>query len=310
MHLSYTTFFGILCATLLLSACQNTNSPNGSTATFASFETDPEFNEYWYQGKAEITSYDLQQARYGEIHPGHAVLIFVTEPFSQSKQVKLDYPDRAGEDAVTVMKLNLTKKFNTGIYPYSMMQSTFTPVQLDQYPHSLKVTTSSQEWCGHTYLQLNLDKNKYQVNGFSYFESEGDTNFSLKNAWLEDEIWSRVRISPESLPTGNVQIIPGTFFSRLKHVELDVVQAEAALTASEEPGQMIYTLSYPEYNRTLSIRFNNSFPHEIEGWEETYGSRGRELKTIATRKERMKSAYWSQNSVKDSVLRKNLGLEM
>ncbi|MDP7238046.1 MAG: hypothetical protein QGI34_15090, partial [Candidatus Latescibacteria bacterium] len=40
------------------------------------------FGDYWYQGKAEITSYTLKQARYGEIHDGHVVLIFVTEDFS------------------------------------------------------------------------------------------------------------------------------------------------------------------------------------------------------------------------------------
>ena len=37
------------------------------------------FNAYWYTGLAEITSYSLEQARYGEIHKGSAVLIFVSE---------------------------------------------------------------------------------------------------------------------------------------------------------------------------------------------------------------------------------------
>jgi len=44
-----------------------------------------EFGAYWYQGKAELTSYTLEQARYGEVHPGEAVLVFVTEDFSKSK---------------------------------------------------------------------------------------------------------------------------------------------------------------------------------------------------------------------------------
>ena len=60
---------------------------------------------YWNQGKAELTSFELQQARYGELHPGSAVLIFVTEPFSKTKQVKLDDPRRAPDDAVEVLKL-------------------------------------------------------------------------------------------------------------------------------------------------------------------------------------------------------------
>lgn len=135
-----------------------------------------QFNTHWYQGKAEITSYKLEQARYGEIHKGDAVLIFVTEDFSRSKQVKLDNPVQAGNDAVPVLKLNFTKKFNTGIYPYSMMLSVFTPVQIENYPRTLKATASSQEWCGHTFTQLNLRDNRYQAVLYSYFEDEGDQN--------------------------------------------------------------------------------------------------------------------------------------
>ena len=100
------------------------------------FVPDPNFNSYWYQGKAELTSYNLEQARYGEMREGQAVLIFVTEDFSKSKQVKLDNPGAAGDDAEKVLKLNMTKKFDTGLYPYSMMSSVFTPVNGDA---SLKV---------------------------------------------------------------------------------------------------------------------------------------------------------------------------
>ena len=84
------------------------------------FDKDPDkFAAYWYSGKAELASYDLVQNRYGEDRNGSAVLIFVTEPFSGEKQVKLDDPSTA--DAVTVMKLNFTRNFTTGIYPYSMI---------------------------------------------------------------------------------------------------------------------------------------------------------------------------------------------
>jgi len=91
-----------------------------------SSELSDEFKNYWYAGKAELSSYKLQQARYGEIHSGTAVLVFVTEDFSKSKQVKLDHPENAGNDKLPVLKLNFTKKFVTGIYPYSMMMSAFS----------------------------------------------------------------------------------------------------------------------------------------------------------------------------------------
>ena len=47
---------------------------------------NPKFGDYWYQGKAELASYDLNQSRYGEIRNGHAVLIFLTEDFSNYRR--------------------------------------------------------------------------------------------------------------------------------------------------------------------------------------------------------------------------------
>jgi len=160
----------LILALFIPSGC---GQPIDARETGVAVLTSKEFNDYWYQGQAEISSYQLEQARYGEMRSGHAVLVFVTEDFSAKKQVKLDRPQENAADAVKVMKLNLTKKFNTGVYPYSMMQSVFTPVNRKQSPHSLKVTTSSQEWCGHTFQELNLEKNNYLSTLSSYFESEG-----------------------------------------------------------------------------------------------------------------------------------------
>ena len=53
-------------------------------------ELSEEFKKYWYAGDAELTSYKLEQARYGEIREGTSVLIFVTEPFLPETQVKAD----------------------------------------------------------------------------------------------------------------------------------------------------------------------------------------------------------------------------
>lgn len=174
-----------------------------------------EFNDYWYNGTAEITRYQLEQARYGEIHEGDAVLIFVTEDFLTNQQVKYEGGPR--DQAVPILKLNFTKKFFTGIYPYSMMSSIFTPVDATQSTY--KVSTSSQEWCGHSFSQLNLRKNKYEGLLRSYFQAEGDRSFSLKKAWLEDEVWSKIRLNPTQLPVGDIEMIPGTQFLRLRHRE-------------------------------------------------------------------------------------------
>ncbi|MEM7375270.1 MAG: hypothetical protein AAF587_42135 [Bacteroidota bacterium] len=266
-----------------------------------------DFKGYWYQGKAEVASYKLEQARYGEMRDGHAVLVFVTEDFSQSKQVKLDDPRSAGKDKLPILKLNFVKKFLTGIYPYSIMQSVFTPVQVEQYPHSLKTSMSSQEWCGHTYTQFNLQKNAYRVSRYSYFESEGDISETLPLALLEDEIWNLIRLAPEQLPTGTQEVIPGSIYSRLVHREQ--VPQKAKLSLSEMEDSFQYSIDYLKDGRSLRIDFAKEFPYKILGWEESYSNFGRNMTSKATLMKTLHTAYWSQHGNADLGLRKELGLE-
>ncbi|NJO02264.1 MAG: hypothetical protein HC880_11765 [Bacteroidia bacterium] len=171
--------FLVIIALIPLSLNMRSKDKEGEDNRLVGSELSPEFKDYWYQGKAEVSSYELEQSHYGEVHPGEAILIFVTEDFSKAAQIKLDYPDEAGSDAVSVLKLNLVKKFQTGIYDYSILQSTFTPVDVQNHPNTLKVTTSTQEWCGHTFTQLNWQKGKYKLQSHSYFESEGDQKLQI-----------------------------------------------------------------------------------------------------------------------------------
>lgn len=276
-----------------------------------SFHLNDKFKNYWYQGKAEISSYKLQQSRYGEIHEGHAVLVFVTEDFSREKQVKLDDPSLASSDRISVLKLNFIKKFNTGIYPYSMMQSIFTPVNILNFPHSLKTTMSSQEWCGHVFAQLNLDKDQYRMEEFSYFESEGDKKTSLDLVILEDELWNRIRLDPENLPQGKLELIPSLFFTRLAHKSEVPQQANLELKENKL-NVMEYTIEYPKLERSLTISFNKEFPHQILGWEETYRSLrfagGKKMTTKASLQKTLLSPYWRQNKNIHRSLRDSLDL--
>ncbi len=254
----------------------------------------PDFKVYWNDGKAEISSYTLQQSRYGELHEGEATMIFVTEPFSKSKQVKLDNYKNY-KDKVEVLKLNAVRKFNTGIYPYSTMTSIFSPYESSG--QALKVSTSVQEWCGHAFMQFNRRGNKIKIAGKSYFESEGDVDSSIPNAYLEDELWNMIRINPELLPKGSFQLIPSTLFLRLKHHAPQVVTATAQLMKTQNEQfsteQLFeYTLQYDQpATRTISIFFDTQFPHQIKGWQE----KGR-LTTTATLKKSIRLDYWSKHN--------------
>ncbi|WP_419211375.1 septum formation inhibitor Maf [Maribacter sp. X9] len=301
---------GFLC----LTSCKETTSENSEEKLAVNSDKPQlqqskknlpqEFKDYWYAGNAEITSYELQQARYGELREGKAVMIYVTEPFLPGLQVKADNKD---PENIPVLKLNATKNYLTGIYPYSIMTSSFYPVHDNQ--HALKVSFSSQEWCGHVYAQLN-NRDDFEIMSHSYFGTEADEDFHLEKVLLENEIWNKIRISPTDLPTGSVDIIPSLEYIRLSHKELKPYKAKASINTTDKT--TIYEISYPELERTLKIEFMSEFPYTIEGWTDSFkGGFGQEAKVLTSRAtiiNRIKTPYWQQNSNKDLYLRDSLGL--
>ena len=254
-----------------------------------------EFKTYWYDGYAEITSYDLKQERYGELRKGTAVNIFVTEDFLPEAQVKAN---NISEENIPVLKLNQVKKYVTGIYPYSVMTSAFSPLNSTQ--HAVKLSFSMQEWCGQAYVQLN-NKMEFEITSHSYFEGEADQNLSLPKTWLESEIWNLIRINPNLLPTGDLSVLPSFEYFRMSHQKIESKNAYGKLMQGDSLST--YTLEYPEIKRSLAIYFNSQSPYEIERWEETHPNG---LKTTAEKLRRIKSKYWSQNGTQFEFLRDSL----
>jgi hypothetical protein len=235
---------------------------------------------------------------------GEVVLVFVTEPFSLNKQVKLDNPNAAGDDNVTVMKLNNIRKFNTGIYDYSIVSSTFTPVDYNNHPNTLKLTMSMQEWCGHTFTQLNLKEDHYRFKQFSYFESDGDTEKDIPTALLEEELMTRIRLSEGQLPVGEIDLIFSTIYSRFAYKKLTVAKANISKTTTDNT--LNYSIEYLDYDRTVTINVEKEFPYRILSWTEDNGDG---LVTEARLKKSLNEPYWSQKSLKDEAKREELELK-
>jgi len=307
------TFYSIFGIILMFTSCKEKTSSSGDTSIKGRIEKESiapqkklsqDFKDYWYNGTAEITSYSLEQARYGELREGIAVLIYVTEPFLPDLQVKADKSD---SDNIPVLKLNATKNYITGIYPYSIMTSSFFPVYNNQ--HSLKLSFSSQEWCGQVYAQLN-NKEDFEIMSHSYFGSEADQEYHIDKANLEDEVWNKIRIDPSTLPIGDISMIPSLEFIRLTHKKFRAYKATASLTKSD--GLNSYEITYPELERTLKINFQSEFPFTVESWTDTFrdgfGDSAKVLTSTATIINRITTPYWQQNSNKDLYLRDSLGL--
>lgn len=266
---------------------------------------EEKFSKYWYQGKAEINVFELQQSRYGEVRPGKAVMIFVTEDFSRTKQVKMDQPQERPSDAMKVMKLNMTREFITGVYPYHTMLSVFTPIY-EELP-SPKLTASVTEWCGQSFTQLNHKSGNYNYQMFSYFESEGDQSGKLSGI-TEEELFTLIRLHPDLVPLGEQKMIPSLIFQRFAHIPL---KAEQANLSKKDLGsnQSQIDVEYEEIGRKISIRYNQFFPFEILGFEEVWTkSNGQKEITTASRTSLQLMDYWNKNEKVFEPLRKDLGL--
>ena len=265
----------------------------------------PKLNPYWYQGKAEVSVFELQQNRYNALHPGEVVLIQVTEDFNVEKQVK---SDRGRASYTTpVLKTNLIERFTTGLYDYSVMTSTFTSVES---AHTFKVSSSSQDWCGQGYLQFNRITKGYKWQQRSYFESEGDANGKLDEVLLEDELFNLVRIYGLDVVSGDVDILPAARYIQHKHVPLKPVKANLSIQPGLSQNTRLLVIEFPSLDRKKIIEFESSEPFRILGWEDTYPSAfdGEKRTTKATLKKRELTAYWQKNDLKDRDARENLKL--
>ncbi len=266
-----------------------------------SYAQSDQVKKYWYNG-AEISSFKLEQSKYGEIHPGHAELIYVTEPFLLDKQVK---NERGKVNSATVLKLNSLSTFNTGIYSYRLMTSTFRPVDVERFPYALKSVSTMQDWCGQVFQQINYRNNHWKLELRSYFENPGDQNLTLPSAHSEDGLWVTLRLDPNKLPTGKIKILPGAVATRMNYTQQSTLPtATASLKKLGE--KSTYTLAYHTYKRNLTIHFDTAFPHVIRKWTEETGTG---TTTATLKKRQMNVPYWNQSRPADAVKRKALGLD-
>lgn len=271
---------------------------------------DDDFSTHWHDGRAEIDGYRLTVSRYGESRHGQAVMIFVTEPMRRSTRVKADHPEQDPADVVDVLKLNLVRDFQTGIYDYNTMTSVFSRTSDMQ---ALKVSFSSAEWCGHVYSESRVEDEAVDQVVFSYFEGESGRQRldRPQDGWLEDELFVRLRglRGPplESGATLQRRVLPSQFVQRLTHRPPEWM----GLRIQRGPDQTVVvpagTFSCIRYDLDFEDGRHGEFaievapPHRIVRW-----SLSPDLEGVLTGT--LRTAYWQQNHEGNEVLLEKLGL--
>jgi hypothetical protein len=233
------------------------------------------FDSHWQDGKAELNGYRYSVTRYGHRREGSAVLIYVTEPFSESRRVKVDDPKKNPKDTFEALKVNMVREFSTGIYAYHTLASIFTRTR-DFSP--VKITFSSAEWCGHVFEEMIFNRHHIADRYLSYFEGESDLKRLTvrENSLTEEELLVRLRglrgewIGPGERRT--VPLLPSAFYRRLTHRPLAWSEARIERARGSEsvrvPAGRFETsvITVKTEHRVGRFWIEAKYPHRIVKW--------------------------------------------
>ncbi|MFB6263847.1 MAG: hypothetical protein ABEL76_09530 [Bradymonadaceae bacterium] len=325
---SSTRFLALTLFTLLGSTACQTDTSGGApdTATSAPDETPPQpgeiatlppepeasassaFWDHWGDGRAELSSYTGKVSRYGELREARAVLVYVTEPHDRRRWIKDD--DVADEHRVEVLKLNRSIKFQTGVYPYSVLISTFSPVADWGREHRFqptKISMTAQEWCGQVFHALWPGPARMLNALHSYFASEGDrrrVEEIPKGALFEDALFVQLRELDGDFAGGSDwegKLVPGLWQRRKRHGSTDPVSASIRREEVKWQGTPVTRFHVSADDRSLIIDVERAEPHRILHWKRSDGTEFHHRKT-----ERL--PYWKLNRPGDESKRRSFGL--
>jgi hypothetical protein len=278
-----------------------------------------EFWQQWGDGKAELSSYTLTQPRYGHLHAGSVVLVYVTEDFADDLRVKADPGKHPAGDVYPVLKLNVVRDFQTGIYDYNLETSTFVrtdPPSGAPWP-LVKSSFSAQEWCGHVYQHWIARGGKLEGVAHSYFDGEADQAPSLDlpaGGIVEEQLPILVRgLRGEWLGPGESRTVPflrSAMRSRLGHTKpawgrarvTRAVEPEALETALGARRAIRYTVEEQGPGAVATTWWVEAAePKRLLAWR---GSDGEEAKIRGS----ARLAYWTMHDPGDEKHLAEIGL--
>ncbi len=152
-------------------------------------------NELWNDGQAEVATYNASRIVYGNPRPHTAHLITVYEDFNTDFYVKADWP-YGDKPILPVLKLNYVAEIPTPNYPYRFMVSAFA--DRADISNLVRMTVSSQEWCGMTFKDFQLWKDRPVQVYHSYWDGQGNGTHALdaREAFFEEELFLVLRALP------------------------------------------------------------------------------------------------------------------
>jgi hypothetical protein len=246
----------------------------------------------WNDGLAEVATYQAKKKIYGVLRDHEAVMITVKEDFSREMYTKAD-PPYEGKKLLPVLKVNLFSRIETDNYPYHYLVSLF--VKRNDLFHPVKMTVSSQEWCGNTFKLFKNWQSPPSFEYHSYFDEQGDGETTV-NFQSGDLLREQLLISLRDIPfqegyRKTFRLLESQMTNKFKKPTWQ--QAELVVVGEEDvetPAGTIrsWRLNITSYNDRISIWFSRDYPHPLVKY---FDASGEEM----ILKEISRSAYWKRS---------------
>lgn len=252
----------------------------------------------WNDGLAELTVMRGTLPRYGAPREVELRLVTVAEDLDAESLVKSDRPDEVS--TIRVLKLNLKRRFTTGVYDYDQMASVF----LDAGSLRLvKETVTHHELCGNAFSILEAPSagGPARLRTFSYFDGAAEGSRSYHGEGL---------LTPEALPLAlrgvpreegwrsELRLIPGLIEGRPVPGDPEIVEVRVGEVVPVDTGLGTLPGRLVEVERRAGVDrlwIEEAPPGRLLRWETAEG-----LSARLEWAERL--AYWTRNGPGDEGL--------
>jgi hypothetical protein len=243
---------------------------------------------FWGDGRAEMTVFEAMEKRYGVARPTEVRHILVREHFAADEAVKAD--DWRAPGAYAVIKLNQIITVPTGSYRYDQGHSAFWRADLGAL---IKFAQTTNDSCGLTYKQGNLDGARWRYRAFTYWENMSEVEKTATppaGALFYDELPFRLRlIDWEKTARFTAPLMAGVIGSKADALAWEPATFVVTRVAPEPAGDAALLRVTVSHVRGEDVfEFDAASPHALRRWERWDG-------TTLQRRHLIRLPYWELN---------------
>lgn len=275
----------IAVAFLLSSIPAQSPTPGTTTSPSLSAVLDRGFgnNNLWDDGQAEVATYDASTVVYGKPRAHTLRLITVYEDFNREYYAKADWP-YGQKPILPVIKQIQTTTIPTANYDYHFLTAVF--VDRDDFGRTVKLTTTSQDWCGTTSKTFELWGEKPRMIYTSYWDGEGNGTRELGSN-IDDYFEEDLLLNLRALPFRDGLNAAFWLYPKQATNKAPEPRPVPAYLIVSRQDQAWDVLVEARDARTIRYEFEPAYPHVLKHYEHSDG-------TTLTLKKLERYAYWIQ----------------